>query len=555
MLKYLNIENIAVIEQANIEFTKGLNVLTGETGAGKSIVIDSINAVLGERTSKDLIRAGCEKAQVSALFGDLDKGVIKYLDSLGISPDEDGNILINRTISTKGNGFIKINNIPFTASSLREIAPILINIHGQHGNQDLLNPEKHCKFIDSVANNQKLIDDYYNEFKNLNSIRKEISSLETDLEQKERKVSLLKYQIEEIEKADIKIGELEGLKERLKIAENLELTQRAVNNSKLMFEDDIESDGVITKLKNALKLFNNLKGEEFLRVYEKISEAINLTEEICSDIEDLSSDCNSADYNLDFINQRLDELHRLMLKYGNSEEQILSFLDAARTELEKITLSDKRIDELSVLLEGSKQRLIELGSVLTESRIRGAEKLQADVCERLEYLNMPGVKFFADIKQGKYTKSGCDTVEFMICANIGEEPKSLHKIASGGELSRIMLAIKSSLSENDVVGTMIFDEIDTGISGYAADKVGHQLKKVSTNRQVICVTHLAQIAAMADAHFLIEKTTENNRTYTNLLPLYGEERIKEIARIMSGTKLTDNIYNSAKELLDRSINL
>ena len=555
MLKYLHIENIAVIEQANIEFTKGLNVLTGETGAGKSIVIDSINAVLGERTSKDLIRAGCEKAQVSALFGDLDKGVIKYLDSLGVSPDEDGNILINRTISTKGNGFIKINNIPFTASSLREIAPILINIHGQHGNQDLLNPEKHCKFIDSVANNQKLIDDYYNEFKNLNSIRKEISSLETDLEQKERKVSLLKYQIEEIEKADIKIGELEGLKERLKIAENLELTQRAVNNSKLMFEDDIESDGVITKLKNALKLFNNLKGEEFLRVYEKISEAINLTEEICSDIEDLSSDCNSADYNLDFINQRLDELHRLMLKYGNSEEQILSFLDAARTELEKITLSDKRIDELSVLLESSKQRLIELGSVLTESRIRGAEKLQADVCERLEYLNMPGVKFFADIKQGKYTKSGCDTVEFMICANIGEEPKSLHKIASGGELSRIMLAIKSSLSENDVVGTMIFDEIDTGISGYAADKVGHQLKKVSTNRQVICVTHLAQIAAMADAHFLIEKTTENNRTYTNLLPLYGEERIKEIARIMSGTKLTDNIYNSAKELLDRSINL
>ena len=220
MLKYLHIENIAVIEQANIEFTKGLNVLTGETGAGKSIVIDSINAVLGERTSKDLIRAGCEKAQVSALFGDLDKGVIKYLDSLGVSPDEDGNILINRTISTKGNGFIKINNIPFTASSLREIAPILINIHGQHGNQDLLNPEKHCKFIDSVANNQKLIDDYYNEFKNLNSIRKEISSLETDLEQKERKVSLLKYQIEEIEKADIKIGELEGLKERLKIAEN-----------------------------------------------------------------------------------------------------------------------------------------------------------------------------------------------------------------------------------------------------------------------------------------------------------------------------------------------
>ena len=554
MLKYLHIENIAVIERSDIDFTFGFNVLTGETGAGKSIVIDSINAVLGERTSKDLIRAGCDKALVSALFGNLDQSVLRELREYDIYPDTDGNILINRTLSTKGNSSIKINGLPFTATALREISASLINIHGQHDSQALLNSEKHCYYIDSVADNAKLIEDYYKEFKNLNAIRKEINSLQLNEQEKEQKISLLKYQIEEIEKADIKLGEYDKLKENLKIAESLQDTQKAIENSKNILLDTVESDGVTTKLKNAMKLFSSLKEENFKNIYNKLFEAVTLSEEIAFNIDNLDLDYSSNDFNLDFINERLDLLHKIMLKYGNTEQKVLEFYENAKGELEGIILSSKRIEGLSVDLEKSKENLISLAKVLTKSRVDAAEKLSRDVCSRLEELNMSGVKFFAQISSGRYTKSGCDNVEFMISANVGEEPKPLSKIASGGELSRIMLAIKNSLCENDTVGTMIFDEIDTGISGFAAAKVAKQLKQVSNFRQVICVTHLAQIAAMADNHLYIEKSSDQNRTYTNIIPLTGEDRIKEIARIMSGSELSQNIYNSAKELLDRSKN-
>ena len=552
MLKYLHIENIAVIERSDIEFSEGLNVLTGETGAGKSIVIDAINAVLGERTSKDLIRSGCDKAEVSALFGEISEPNLKKIAEFDITPDEDGNILISRTLSLSGKGIIKINGKPFTAGVLREIAEYLIDIHGQHDNQSLLNPDKHCGFIDAVANNSIEISNYYNEFKALNSIRKELQSIEIDEAEKQHKTELLNYQIKELENADIKVGEIENLKNKLKIAENFEFTQKALTSSHVILSGDDENDGAISLLKNAVKQISSIDSEEFKLLAEKLNDAISATEDVAETVSSKLFDNSLEELNADNINQRLDLLHKLMLKYGNSEEEMLAFLENAKTQLESITFSDKRFEELSVALESSKERLIKLGEELTKTRVLASRKFQNDVLSVLEYLNMQGVKFFADINQGRYTKNGCDTVEFMISANSGETAKPLHKVASGGELSRIMLSIKSALADTCGVDTMIFDEIDTGISGYAADKVGTQLKKVSRKRQVICVTHLAQIAAMADNHLLIEKSVKHDRTFTEVTSLNLEQRINEIARIMSGSEITENLYNSAKELLNRS---
>lgn len=552
MLKYLHIENIAVIERSDIEFNPGFNVLTGETGAGKSIVIDSINAVMGERTSKDLIRAGCSEAEVSALFGELPEDAVKILSENGITPDEDGNILVARKLSTSGKGIIKINGKPLTAGLLREISSDLINIHGQHDSQALLNPDKHCGFIDAVAENEREISEYYAEFKNLNRIRKELLNLQTDEDEKQHKIDLLKYQIDELGKADIKAGEVAELKAKLKIAENYESTLKALNTVSLLLSGSEESDGAISELKSAAKQLSVLDEDQFGAYLSKMNTIIDEAQEISTYVTGFLSGNEFTSFTPDSINERLDLLYKLMLKYGDSEEKMLSFLESAEKELETIKVSDERIKELSDMLEKSKLRLIELGNRLTDTRKKAAHEFEIKVADVLRELNMPSVKFIVKIDQGRYTKSGRDIVEFLISANVGEQPKPLAKIASGGELSRIMLAIKSALLGKDSVGTMIFDEIDTGISGYAADKVAVQLKKVSVNRQVICVTHLAQIAARADNHLLIEKSVKNARTFTKVYSLGYDERINEIARIMSGTDITENMYNSAKELLDRS---
>ncbi len=552
MLKYLHIENIAVIERSDIEFTDGFNVLTGETGAGKSIVIDSINAVLGERTSKDLIRAGCNNAEVSAVFGNLSDAVIEKLEEYEIFPDEDGNILISRKLSATGKGMIKINGKPLTATTLREIASILINIHGQHDNQALLNPDKHCDFIDAIAENEKELAEYYAEFKKLNSIRKELTSLETDEDDKQKNIDLLKYQIDELTKANIKPGEIESLKTKLKIAENYETTIKALNIASDLLHGDEDKDGVITSLKAVYKQLSALEGEKIEEANAKINNIISEVQDVSATLYSYLSNTEYSDINSDIINERLDLLQKLMLKYGSSEEEMLAFLQKANAQLESINLSDKRINELYDMLEASKIRLIELGDRLTEVRKKAALGFEKNVAEVLAELNMPAVRFKVSIENGRYTKFGKDVVEFLISANAGEELKPLIKIASGGELSRTMLAIKSALLGKDIVSTMIFDEIDTGISGFAADKVAIQLKRVSSNKQVICVTHLAQIAARADSHLLIEKSTQNGRTFTQVLPLKYDDRINEIARIMSGTEITENLYNSAKELLDRS---
>lgn len=552
MLKFLHIENIAVIERSDIEFTEGFNVLTGETGAGKSIVIDSINAVLGERTSRELIRAGCDTAEVSAVFGGFDDGSVKILSEYGFTPDEDGNIIVRRRLSSSGKGLIKLNGIPVTAAQLKELSKNLINIHGQHDNQALLDPEKHIGYIDAVAENGEILKEYYSEFRYLNKVRKELEASETDEDERLKETEILKYQINELESADIKKGELAELKQKAQIAKNYQATVEALSGVYTALKGSDDFEGASALLESAQRGLAALKSEQWSKLAEKTADISSSVEDIAAEVRDFLDNSEFSELDINSINERLDFLERLMLKYGSSEEEMLDYLTSAAVRLDELVFSDRRIAELSDLLDKSTERLVALGERLTASRIKAAADFEKKVCGILSYLNMPDVKFTVSIRKGRYTKRGCDNVEFLISANRGESVKPLSKIASGGELSRVMLAIKSVLLDKDSVGTMIFDEIDTGISGYTAGKVATQLKKVSKNRQVICVTHLAQIAAAADTHLLIEKSTANGRTFTNVKPLTYDERVGEIARIMSGTELTENLYKSAKELLDRS---
>lgn len=552
MLKFLHIENIAVIERSDIEFSAGFNVLTGETGAGKSIVIDAINAVLGERTSKELIRAGCDTAEVSAVFGELDNATAAALSDAGVTPDEDGNIVIRRRLSAAGKGLIKLNDRPVTATELKETGKHLVNIHGQHDNQALLDPERHLDYIDAVADDDPIKGKYYAEFRELNRIRKELAATETDEYEKRRRVGLLKYQINELESAGIKPGEYEKLQKKLAIARNYQKTAEALSRAYSALKGDDEFDGAVSLLTDAEKSLSSLRNDEWDKKSSALADAAAAAEDVSAALYDFLENAELAGIDPDEINSRLETLDKLKAKYGNSEEEMLEFLEKARTELNDTEFSDKKAAELSALLDDATERLIALAEELTAARKKAAAEFEKQVCDILSYLNMPDVRFTVQFSKGRYTKRGCDTAEFMISANRGESVKPLCKIASGGELSRVMLAIKSVLLGRDPVGTMIFDEIDTGISGYTAGKVGTQLKKVAENRQVICVTHLAQIAAMADTHLLIEKKAEKDRTFTSVSPLSYEQRINEIARIMSGAQMTENLYNSAKELLDRS---
>lgn len=551
MIKSLHIENIAVIEKTDIDFGTGLNVLTGETGAGKSIIIDAINAILGERTSKDLIRAGCDNAFVSALFCDLSNESLSLLRDNGFDTDQDGNLLITRMLSHGGSS-IKINGRPATATVLKSVSKNLINIHGQHDNQSLLDPDNYYLYLDLLAENSDELQAYYNEFKHFNAVRRELNSQETDEGEKQRRADILQYQIKEIEEANVTPGELNDIKHKLTIAENYEKTLSALNDANYCLNGTDDSDGAVSLVRNAQKYIETAKNDEFSVLEQRLSEVLLNLEDISADIRKFTDNEEYSNLDSEKLRERLDILHRLMLKYGSDEEKVLEFLENSRAELEKIVCSDKQIADLSKELDASTERLVSLGEKLTESRVDAAQKFSAQVTKVLKLLDMPNVIFTINVNRDRYTKHGCDAVEFLISANAGESVKPLHKIASGGELSRIMLAIKSVLADKDDIDTLIFDEIDTGISGRAADKVGIQLSCVAENRQVICVTHLAQIAAYAENHLLIVKRVENSRTYTNVQTLSYESRIHEIARIMSGTEITENLYNSAKELIDRS---
>ncbi len=551
MLKSINIENIAIIEKCNIDFFEGFNVLTGETGAGKSIIIDSINAVTGQRTSKELVRTGCEKATVSALFEDISPAVISKLNDYGIDC-EDESVLMLRTITADGRNTCKINGNSVNVSVLKEIGAELINIHGQHDNQSLLNPENHCGFVDNFGKYNDTLESYRESYLKLRAVRKKIKELSKNEAELARKVDLLRYQINEIEASRITVGELDLLLDKRELIRNSEKLNMALSVCCQLLSGDDNVSGAETMCAQSLQEFSSIAGliKDNDKLLERFDFAVAEIADISAEIRDLKENLCFDANELEETEQRIDILKSLNKKYGGNEAEVLQFLENARQELENISSSEDQLAELEQQSEALEDELVEKGRLLTKKRTLAVAEFSDKVCEVLRYLEMPNVVFLIDIKPKIYTLDGCDSVEFLISANIGQEARPLAKIASGGELSRIMLAIKSVMADFDSCDTLIFDEIDTGISGKAADKVGRQLKQLSKSRQILCVTHLAQIAAAAESHYLIQKSSTDNNTFTNVLPLEGDLRVKEIARIMSGTNMTENLYNSAKELID-----
>ena len=551
MLRTLSIENIAVIEKAKIDFDGGLNVLTGETGAGKSIVVDSINAVLGERTSKELVRTGSDFAFVSAFFENINATVCGELEKLGYTPEDDGSLLITRRISKDGRSSCRINGMPATVSVLHTLGKALVNIHGQHDSQSLLDPEQHYKFIDMLSGDSSVLSDYKAAFSRFLSVRRELKALTAAADSADKNTELLEYQIKELEEADIKIGEAQALNARKKVMDSAEEAAKAYSSALEAVNGDDENPGAESLLQSALESvvrFSELSPEK--------KKAAALLENAVDEIADAKSVIGGELSVLDFdprereeIEERLDELFRLGKKYGDGEEKMLVYLDNAKRKLNSIVNNEEELEKLNDEYDKAYADVLAAAEKLTALRKKTAQKFAEDVKNQLAYLDMPKINFTVDFKKGIMSSAGLDKIEFLISANPGEEPKPLVKIASGGELSRIMLGIKSILAYNDTVDTLIFDEIDTGVSGRASQKIGLKLKEVSKNTQVICVTHSAQIASNADSHFLISKDISGDRTFTSVTLLNRSQRRNELARIMGGLEITDAMLNSAEELL------
>ncbi|MBQ3498750.1 MAG: DNA repair protein RecN [Clostridia bacterium] len=551
MLQNLKIENVAIIESADIFFNSGLNIMTGETGAGKSIIIDSINAVLGERTSKELVRTGAQKASVTAVFKSQSSEINAILDELGVDAEDDGTLVIRRSISVDGKNNCRINGSPVTVGMLKTLGRELINIHGQHDSQRLLDPQCHYVFIDEMADNNELLEEYRKYFYELCDVRKEISSVVTDEEDKARKIELLTYQINEIENAQLTSGEMEELRSTKLFYRNIEKILEAVNEAYSLISGGDEVIGALQEVKIAANRLDDIG--EFSNA---IGENAQLMHEISYQLEDmedrLRSSLDELEYDPEYISQveaRLDYLNKLSRKYGPTEEDILAFCERCCKEREEIELSDERIAELNLKESELSKKVTEIAGRLTDIRVSIGKSFATAVKSELSFLDMPNVVFIVDRKPVPFNENGADEIEFLISPNAGENPKPLAKIASGGELSRVMLAIKNVLSDKDGIDTLIFDEIDTGVSGRAAIKLGKKLKEVSSGRQVICVTHLAQIASQADYHFLISKSTVDSKTYTDVKPLDREGRKYELARIIGGETVTQTQLDMAEEML------
>lgn len=551
MLVGLKIENIAVIESAEIEFDSGLNVMTGETGAGKSIVIDSINAVLGERTSRELIRSGAESAKVFATFSDINAETESILDEMGVEKMPDKTLVLSRSLSLSGKNSCRINGTPVTVSALKEIGSGLINIHGQHDSQALLSPDKHCGFIDLLAENLELRTEYKKVFTELVSVKKELDSLYDTRDEKAARLDYLNFQIKEITDANIRIGEREELSKEKELLQN---SGRVIKSLEKAYAALSSDSGLLTgaedcahELDTASKFFDGAK------------DAAKNMRAVTYELSDVSSQVRELVHSFDFsperlteINERLDFLYRMSMKYGANESDILECLEKAVEERNAIEVSDERISELEEKLYALSDKIKILSAQLTESRMAAAREFEKQVKAELEFLDMPKVTFVVDRKATALTSRGADAIEFLISANPGQEPKAIAKIASGGELSRIMLAIKNVLSDMDNISTLIFDEIDTGVSGSAAEKIALKLYEVSKGRQVICVTHLARIAAQADKHMKISKTADEEKTYTKIDTLDFNGRAAEIARITAGGNLTALQIETAKEMLNNA---
>lgn len=549
MLSNLQIENIAVIKSASIDFENGFNVMTGETGAGKSIVIDSLNAILGERTSRELIRSGSDSASVCAEFQNVGDNVKNELEKLGI--EKDNTLIVSRKLTPDGKNVCRINGMPATVSMLKALGVQLVNIHGQLDNQSLLSPETHCSFIDKLAGSGREL----NVFKELYSLyikkKNELKSLNTDVNEKNRRLDILNYQIEEIQKADIRPGEKDELTEKLGFLRNAEKVLDLLHTAYAALNGDGEMPGAADIAADAAsKLLSAADySSDFAETANGVNDAaMNLsayTEELRDKIYSLDYDPNETER----AEERLDVIYRLSQKYGDSEEEILAYLENAEKERDALSFSDERVEQLRAETEKAYNEALTAAKKLSEIRIEAGKKFSADVERELAFLDMPSVKFIVNDSVGELYENGIDNIEFLLSANAGEEPKPLSKIASGGELSRIMLAIKCVLSELDDIDTLIFDEIDSGVSGRAALKIAAKMKELSKTHQVICVTHLAQIAAFADEHKLISKEEKDGRTYTCIASLDYDGRRYELARIMGGLTVTQSILNSAEELL------
>jgi DNA repair protein RecN (Recombination protein N) len=552
MLTCLQIENVAVIEKAEVHFDRGMNVLTGETGAGKSILIDSINAILGNRTSRDLIRTGAEKAVIRATFENVPESVMDKLANAGYERESD--LLLMREITASGKNACRINGMPATAAVLKEICSGLVNIHGQHDSVGLINPATHMELLDEYAQNTSVFQAYYTVYRELIAVKREMDALITDETEKQRKIELLQYQVNEIDSADLTDGEEETLEARRKVLANAETIREKLAQAHALLSGDDENGGAVDLLGeagNALSEAGALD-ENLHASADKLLEYYYAAKELATDLSGHLDDYEAGGGELNEIEDRLDSIYRLKKKYGETVADVLAFGEKARTELEAIQLSDQRRAELDAKKHALYEDARKKAEALTATRLAAFEELNGKIIKTLDFLNMPGVRLTLQHARGPLASHGQDTIEFYISTNPGEAPKPLAKIASGGELSRIMLAIKSAMADRDRIPTIIYDEIDTGVSGLAAGRIGETLKRNAQDHQILCVTHTAQIAAMADTHLLIQKSIENERTYTHIEPLDARGRIEALARLISGDHVTDLSRANATEMLENA---
>ena len=556
MLSELYIENLAVIEKATIDFSDKLNVFTGETGAGKSILINGINAILGQRVTKDIVRTGTDKAVISALFTDIGDNVLQVLDELGISA-EDGQLFLTREIRSDGGSVARVNSRAVNVSVLKAIGETLVTIHGQHDNQILMAPERHIEILDSYAESEALIEDYHSSFRELQSIAKKINKIKTEQSKKEFRMAELADIVEEINALNIHEGEDKEIEAELNISKNAVAISEALYMAKQLLSGDDDTDGAVEMTQRASKSVEEYTDimTEISPIYDRLSSAAIEMEDISEEIGSLLDSLDIDPKRYDYLNQRSDELRRIMKKYGPELDNALTTLENSQNELDELSGAEQSLDELNKEKERLLAEVSKKAKVLSDHRKKAGERFVSQVTEELEFLNMPKVKLVVQQKTGKLTINGMDSIEFLISANLGEEPKPIAKIASGGELSRIMLALKNVIAEKDSIGTLIFDEIDTGVSGRAAQKIGIKLKQISRLRQVLCVTHLAQMAVMADNHLLIEKNIQGDRTVTTVRTLDHEQRKYEIARIMGGENITELMLENAEQYLKDADNM
>ncbi len=550
MLSSLHIENIAVIESADISFPTGLSVLTGETGAGKSMIIDSINMILGGRTNREVIRTGCKKAFVSASFEDLHPTVKALAEEFGVDVS-DGELIISREVSSDGRSAARANGRQITAAMLRDLGKNLINIHGQHDNAALSDPSTHLSFLDSFAMNESEKNDYHEKYIHVKNIKKQIDSLSFDEREKAMRTDILRYQVNELEAADLTVGEDEILeKRRLSLANREKVIKGIYAAREALCGSEVSVRDLAATAQNELSYISRFD-EDAEKLAERMNDLFAELDDLADEVSRFADNIDDDESELEQVETRLDLIKSFRKKYGNTVEEMLEFLEKAREELENIEFSDEKIKKLQVELVSAQSQLDISAKKLTENRKKAAERLEKAVTGELVFLDMPKVRFSVSILSKEQEKDGADEVEFLISTNVGEELRPLAKIASGGELSRIMLAIKNILSK-DGAGTLVFDEIDTGVSGRAAHKIAVKLKQMSSSGQVIVVTHLAQIAAEGDNHFIIKKESRDERTYTSVTPLSGEDRINELARIMGGDNITPALLETAREMVKKS---